>query len=139
MVLHFKTHEKSQLHSELIALTQEKHSPSSRLIHESIKIHEQVHIGDHSVFDIEPIASSSYYATLALQEMDIRCPYLLDALREAGRRNETSLSVRIDNSTLPHHEEQRQLTSAHQKMHEIPMMISWFVAHNLLAQKDTCT
>lgn len=118
----------SPLHNELRALSQEHHSPSSAAIHAALLISARTDVGYGETYTIIPRAESVHFATLAAQEMEARCPFLLVAIHQAMAAHKTRILVEVlyaPNSVR----DNLPPASAHARIAAIPRLIAWLLGH----------
>lgn len=118
----------SPLHNELRALSQEHHSPSSAAIHAALIISARTDVGYGETYTVIPRAESVHFATLAAQEMEARCPFLLDTIHQAMAANRKRISVEVLYATHNHHDSVPHL-SAHARIAAIPRLVAWLMGH----------
>ena len=126
MHLYLKTPADSPLHRELIAMINEQHSPSSKMILQGIAIQEIVHVGKDKIFRMHPHAKDVHTAAASLQEMRYRTPFLLDAIRQAAKENAPIIDVRIFANQDGHEILVSQIT-AHEELENLPILLVWMM------------
>ena len=121
----------SPLANELRALVQEHHSPSSAAIHAALLISARTEVGYGEIYTVIPRAEGVYFASLAAQEMEARCPFLLAVIRDAITANRNRLSIEVlFNREHIGAERTAKPRSAHARMSGIPRLTAWLLGQH---------